>query len=57
MATISRVLQRDFQSLWLKVFSETVREGIQNLGDEGKVDIFKWTKRSVRVCVCKVRSC
>lgn len=44
MAIIARVLQRDFQQLWGRLFAATVSEALDELGDSGVVDIFKWTK-------------
>jgi cytochrome P450 len=45
MATIQRVLKRDFQKLWMEVFGRTMHEAIEKLGAQGAtVDVFKWSK-------------
>lgn len=44
MATISKVLQRDFQQLWARIFADTVDEALDALGEEGLLDVFRWTK-------------
>lgn len=45
MATITRVLRRDFQQLWRAIFAATMAEAIDELGEAGELDVFRWTKQ------------
>jgi hypothetical protein len=45
MATISRVLRRDFQTLWRAIFTATMSEALEEMGEQGELDVFAWTKR------------
>jgi hypothetical protein len=39
------VLKKDFQKLWLSIFAKTMKEEMEKMGDNGSIDVFKWTKQ------------
>ena len=45
MATIQRVLRRDFQMLWKNIFSVTMHEALDEMGDSGELSVFEWSKK------------
>jgi len=47
MDKIFVVLKRDFQKHWLELFSDTMEEELEAMGDVGTFDVFVWTKKLV----------
>jgi len=41
------VLQRNFQNEWLRIFNQNMADEFASMGQNGKFDVFQWTKRMV----------